>query len=691
MDFRAKLIAGLEERKLQDERDKENSSAHGNPKSTASSSTSNFVGGDYNKNYKNKNSTYNASPNTNSNSANSNTIKNKQPQGKNNTNKPPKGDKNGFVKQSKKPAERVVFEGLARIAFFSDKKHYQALRSLAFYCGPEAFGALSATCRSFENFARNLAPRHFYRPFPNGFQQVTVKVLVDAVEKRGEESQATTVSVSNVGKQNTVASTWKDNLRAGETQENAFNRTLVPEFVGGIAVGVLSGETDKNEILRSKDLLSIQSYVELAARLFNGEVKQSLPLGNGTVRFSRYGFGGEKLVITRVEGSNTTTHAVNFDQFCLRVFNAVEDYVDFAKRFVEKQQQTGARFDSNLENTEKQQEKLSLLNQRFKLDGLQNSLSNLKRLLKIPGSSSANYLKGQERKGKFEKKKQAVAGSLLMELMQHDESQRQSVQAAEEQARKMTEDAKAQRAAEAEEKAKLRQLQREAMEREKESRTQILRKRVPGQVEQPKPVFTLPPPETPEQLKEKKKELKELRLKEEEEIRILNEQKAKKAEEKKQRKEQKRLNKEKEKLNPTKKQPQKQEPPKQQQPVREEPRPVPTQPVQPKPKTPEDIAAEKRAKMLEDQAEAHRLKKKQTQLAKIAQAEAKKAALQEAAQNKPPKEKKAPAPVVSNPKSKKVVARESQSASDNSTMIISVAVGSILLALIAYFLLYGQS
>jgi hypothetical protein len=60
----------------------------------------------------------------------------------------------------------------------------------------------------------------------------------------------------------------------------------------------------------------------------------------------------------------------------------------------------------------------------------------------------------------------------------------------------MTEDAKAQRQAEAEEKAKQRQLQREAMERERESKTQILRKRVPGQVEQPKPVFTLPPPDT---------------------------------------------------------------------------------------------------------------------------------------------------------------------------------------------------
>jgi VIT1/CCC1 family predicted Fe2+/Mn2+ transporter len=39
-----------------------------------------------------------------------------------------------------------------------------------------------------------------------------------------------------------------------------------------------------------------------------------------------------------------------------------------------------------------------------------------------------------------------------------------------------------------------------------------------------------------------------LRAKEEEELRLLNEQKAKKAEEKKQRKEQKRLNKEKERL-----------------------------------------------------------------------------------------------------------------------------------------------
>lgn len=61
----------------------------------------------------------------------------------------------------------------------------------------------------------------------------------------------------------------------------------------------------------------------------------------------------------------------------------------------------------------------------------------------------------------------------------------------------MTEEAKAQREAEAEQRAKLRQLQKEALERERESRTQILRKRVPGQAEQPNKItFTLPPPET---------------------------------------------------------------------------------------------------------------------------------------------------------------------------------------------------
>jgi hypothetical protein len=61
----------------------------------------------------------------------------------------------------------------------------------------------------------------------------------------------------------------------------------------------------------------------------------------------------------------------------------------------------------------------------------------------------------------------------------------------------MTEDAKAQKEAEAKERDKLRLLQKEAFEREKESRTQVLRKRVPGQVEQPNKItFTIPPPDT---------------------------------------------------------------------------------------------------------------------------------------------------------------------------------------------------
>lgn len=152
MDFRAKLIAGLEERKLQDERDKENSAAYINPKTTSNK----FPSGDYNKNYKNKNNSYHAptidNVNTN-NSTNTNNFKNKP--GKNNAGKQGKPEKNsngGFIKQTKKSSnERVIFEGLARIAFFSDKKHYQALRSLAFYCGPEAFAALSCTCSSFES------------------------------------------------------------------------------------------------------------------------------------------------------------------------------------------------------------------------------------------------------------------------------------------------------------------------------------------------------------------------------------------------------------------------------------------------------------------------------------------------------------------------------------------------------------
>jgi hypothetical protein len=60
------------------------------------------------------------------------------------------------------------------------------------------------------------------------------------------------------------------------------------------------------------------------------------------------------------------------------------------------------------------------------------------------------------------------------------------------QARQLTVDAKNQRDAEADERKKTKALHREALE----SKTQILRKRIPGQVDQPRPMFTLPPPDT---------------------------------------------------------------------------------------------------------------------------------------------------------------------------------------------------
>jgi hypothetical protein len=58
---------------------------------------------------------------------------------------------------------------------------------------------------------------------------------------------------------------WKDSLRAGENDENTFNRSLVPEFVGGVAVGTfVSGAEESGErsyIIKYTDLHSIQSYV----------------------------------------------------------------------------------------------------------------------------------------------------------------------------------------------------------------------------------------------------------------------------------------------------------------------------------------------------------------------------------------------------------------------------------------------
>jgi len=280
-----------------------------------------------------------------------------------------------------------------------------------------------------------------------------------------------------------------------------------------------------------------------------------------------------------------------------------------------------------------------------------------------------------------------IPTELILELMQNDQKQ---LQAAEEQARKMTEDALATRKAEAEEKSKQKQLQKEAFEREKESRTQILRKRIPGQTEQPKVLFTIPPPDTPEQIKEKKKELKELRAQEAEQQRVQNELKGKKLEEKKAKKLQNKINKENsEKQNPSAKKSNAPVPepqhiaPKQEAPVVSKP---------PKPKTPDEIAAEKRAKVLEEQAEVLRQKKKQVQLTKLAyemtKAEARKTAQAERADagqsNKALKEKKNSF----EPKGKKKGAPAKE---QSSNMMLIVTGSFVLFALLAYFLLYGQS
>jgi len=247
----------------------------------------------------------------------------------------------------------------------------------------------------------------------------------------------------------------------------------------------------------------------------------------------------------------------------------------------------------------------------------------------------------------------------------------------------MTEDAKAQREAENEEKVKLRALQKEAFDREKESRTQILRKRVPGQVEQPNKItFTIPPPDTPEQLKANKEELKALRAEEIKQQEINNAERARKAEEKKSRKEEKKLFKEKERANGVVNKPK----PvvvaevKPVQPIKV----VPKQPVVVKPKTPEDIANEKRAKQAEEQAESHRQKKKQVELAKMAIALAKADAKKELLANaevKPVKEKKEKLSKVN----KKPIVIHRPHSSNTTYLVVGLAV---LVAILAQYYLF---
>lgn len=74
------------------------------------------------------------------------------------------------------------------------------------------------------------------------------------------------------------------------------------------------------------------------------------------------------------DGSVSATHAVTFDQFCLKVYIAAAAYLELVNKFIAKQQASNARFEQNLEAQEKQKEKLSLLTQRFKVESLQQSI-----------------------------------------------------------------------------------------------------------------------------------------------------------------------------------------------------------------------------------------------------------------------------------------------------------------------------
>jgi len=122
--------------------------------------------------------------------------------------------------------------------------------------------------------------------------------------------------------------------------------------------------------------------------------------------------------------------------------------------------------------------------------------------------------------------------------------------------------------------------------------------------------------------------------------------------------------------------------------VKEEPKVV--KPVVQKVKTPEDIANEMRAKKLEEQTEAHRLKKKQAQLAKLAaelsKNEAKKLLAEQAKdakETKEVKELKVVAKKTTTKNTKKVVAA-AKDQSSNTLIYGAVA----LFAILAYFLLF---
>lgn len=96
---------------------------------------------------------------------------------------------------------------------------------------------------------------------------------------------------------------WKDLLRLGENEENGFNKALVPEFAGGVAIGTINedAETEKSYFIKTAELLSVQSFTDLSVRLINAseaDSRQTLPYTNGsTLSFCRYGLGGEKVFL----------------------------------------------------------------------------------------------------------------------------------------------------------------------------------------------------------------------------------------------------------------------------------------------------------------------------------------------------------------------------------------------------------
>jgi len=119
------------------------------------------------------------------------------------------------------------------------------------------------------------------------------------------------------------------------------------------------------------------------------------------------------------------------------------------------------------------------------------------------------------------------------------------------------------------------------------------------------------------------------------------------------------------------------------------PKVVPKPVVVPKAKTPEDIAAEKRSKLAEEQAEIHRQKKKQTQLAKLAaemaKAEARKAQVEAEAESKAKLKQEKPAVVEKKGKKGSTLAVKEQS-SNTSIMVVGIFAVIALLAFYFWFL-----